>query len=496
MLEAAAQGFLNLLQPDIFATIIIGILIGLILGILPGVGGLTALALLISFIWGMKPLLALVLLLSINSASSQGGSLTAILLNVPGDSTNAATLLDGYPMAKQGKAGRAIGAVLTASALGGLLGGLIIIVLLPVARPLVLSFGSPETFFLVLLGLSFVATLTGGSVVKGLAAGGFGVLLALIGYQDVTAIPRFTFGILYLEDGIKLVPIVMGLFAVPEAIEMATQKGTIANTSVEAVKVGSDLYQGVLDVFRNFWVFLRCSIMGTFMGFVPGIGAMIATFVAYGHAKQTSRHPERFGQGEVAGVIAPEAAQNAKEGGSLLITLAFGLPSGAAMALILGAFMVLGITPGPKFLEENLILGLSLAWTVILSNVLASAISFFSARQLVKITTINMSILVPLILLLVAIGAYSADQNPVDILAAFAFGFIGYAAKVFGFNRPAILLGCILGGLAETYFLISLKSYGFSFIWRPICIILLVITILGLAYPSFMRKRHKELMAE
>ncbi|MDP2719122.1 MAG: tripartite tricarboxylate transporter permease, partial [Dehalococcoidia bacterium] len=307
MLEAMWLGLQDLLSLQVMFFLVLGVVIGLIFGIIPGIGGLTAIAILLSLVWGMKPVLALSFLLALSAASSQGGSITAILLNVPGTGPNAATLLDGYPMAQQGKAGRALGAVLTASALGGLFGGLVLILLIPVVRPLVLAFGSPELFFLVLLGISFIAVLSGGSMIKGTAAGGLGIMLALIGYQVTTGMPRFTFGTLYLEDGISLIPLTLGLFAIPEAIDLALKGGAISSKDRAIVTIGSDLFEGVKDVFRHFWLFIRCSVIGTIMGIIPGVGAETATFVCYGHAKQTSKHPEQFGLGTVEGVIAPES---------------------------------------------------------------------------------------------------------------------------------------------------------------------------------------------
>lgn len=478
---------MDLLRLDVFAFMILGVVIGLIFGVIPGLGGLTALSILLSLVWGMKPILALSFLLALSCATSQGGSITAILLNVPGTGPNAATLLDGYPMAQQGKAGRALGAVLTAGALGGLFGGILMIALIPVVRPLVLSFGSPELFFLALLGISLITAISKGSMTKGLVSGAIGILLALFGYHMTTGIPRFTFGTLYLEDGIKLIPFTLGLFAFPEVIDLAVKGGAISRSDGSIAKVGSDLFEGVKDVFRHFWLFVRCSAIGTVLGIIPGVGAEVATFVCYGHAKQTSRHPERFGQGTVEGVIAPESASNAKEGGALLTTLAFGLPGSAVMALLLGAFLIVGITPGPKMLEENLALSFSLAWTNILANVISSAMLYVSAKQLVKITFVNARTLAPLILVFGTIGAYSAGQNILDVVTAFLFTILGYGAKTLGYNRAALILGFILGDLAETYFLISLNAYGIVFPMRPICLILISIIILGMCFEPLMK---------
>ncbi|MDP2645376.1 MAG: tripartite tricarboxylate transporter permease [Desulfobacterales bacterium] len=491
MIEALFQGLLDLLRFDVFIFMMLGVMIGLVFGIIPGLGGLTGLSILLSLVWGMQPVQALSFLLALSCATSQGGSITAILLNVPGTGPNAATLLDGYPMAQQGQAGRALGAVLAAGAFGGLFGGVLMIALIPVVRPLVLGFASPELFFLALLGISLITAIAKGSMAKGLISGALGIVLALFGYQMTTGIPRFTFGTLYLEDGIKLIPFTLGLFAFPEIIDLAVRRRAITRAEGAIAEVGSDLFEGVKDVFRHFWLFVRCSTIGTVLGIIPGVGAEVATFVCYGHAKQTSRHPERFGLGTVEGVIAPESAANAKEGGALLTTLAFGLPGSAVMALLLGAFLVVGITPGPKMLEENLALSFSLAWTNILANVLSSAILYISAKQLVKITFVNPRILAPFILVFATIGAYSVGQNILDVFAAFLFTLLGYGAKSFGYNRAALILGFILGDLAETYFLISLNAYGMGFPLRPVSLILIGIILLGMCFEPLMKLWRK-----
>lgn len=491
MLESLVQGLVDILRPDVFALMMIGIIIGLIFGIIPGIGSMTAIAILMPLVWGVQPVLALTFLLALSASTSQGGSITAVLVNVPGTGPNAATMLDGFPMAQKGQAGRALGAVLAAGALGGLFGGIIIIALIPVVRPMVLAFGSPELFFLVLLGLSFIAILTSGSQLKGLVAGLLGIMLALFGYQATTAVPRFTFGSLYLEDGIKMIPLILGLFAVPEVIDMAikARRGEKAESPITAI--GSGLFEGVKDIFRNIWLFIRCGVIGTIFGIIPGVGAEVATFFCYAHAKQTSKHPEQFGHGTVEGVIAPETASNAKEGGALLTTLAFGLPGSAVMALLLGAFLVVGITPGPKILEEHLNLSFSLVWTSIIANVISSVILLLLAKQLIKISLVRAQILMPVILVFAAVGAYAPEQSMLDVVATFIFALFGYAAKHLGYNRAAIILGFVLGKLAETYFLISLNSYGLSFALRPVCIILILIMIATIGAEFIRRRREK-----
>ncbi len=495
VIEALFTSLGNILQWQVALIMLLGVTVGLIFGIVPGIGGLAGIAIFMSFIWGKDPVLGLTFLMALSAASSQGGSVTTILLNVPGDATNAATLLDGYPMARKGQAGRALGIVLTASGLGGLFGGLVLLSALPVMRQVVLAFGSPETLMMVVLGLSFMVIIARESPLKGFSAGCLGLALSTVGLHAATAISRFDFGCLYLEDGIALIPLSLGIFAIPEVIDMMVRPKTFQPGESIIVRKGGDVFRGVKDVFHNMFLFLRCCSLGTLIGVIPGVGAMAATFMAYGHAKQTSKHPELFGTGCVEGVIAPESAINAKEGGALLTTLGFGIPGSASMALLLGAFMVVGIQPGPKMLTEHLDLSIWLAWTLIFANLLGSIILLFTAKQMVKITYLDLRILAPLVLVFVIIGAYAMRENFIDVVAAFIFGGLGYAAKRLDYPRVPIILGFILGGLAELYFLISIRTFGpffFNPMENPICFTILIITLGALAYEIRARSRGKK----
>ncbi|MDZ4245703.1 MAG: tripartite tricarboxylate transporter permease [Dehalococcoidia bacterium] len=497
MLEAFVRALGNIAQLDVMLVMLLGVTIGLIFGIVPGIGGMAGIAIFMSFIWGQDPILGLTFILAIAAASSQGGSVTTILLNVPGDTTNAATLLDGYPMAAKGQAGRAMGIVLTASGLGGLFGGLVLLGMLPVMRPVVLAFGSPETFMMVVLGLTFMAIIARESLIKGFVAGCLGLILAFIGLQNVTGIVRYDFfNWLYLEDGIQLIPLSLGIFAIPEVIEMMVGGETFIQKAGITIRKGGDVLEGVKDVFRHFFLFIRCCFIGTVVGIIPGIGAHTATFMAYGHAKQTSKHPEEFGQGSVEGVIAPESASNAKEGGSLLTTLGFGIPGSSAMALLLGAFLVVGVQPGPKMLVEYLDLSIWLGWTIIIGNLLSSFVLLLLARQMVRIIFLDARILAPVILVFVVIGAYAINQNFMDVIMAFVFGGFGFAAKRLGYPRVPVMLGFVLGKLAETYFLVSIKTTGPFFVFtKPICLIIFIVILITLAFDQRSKMREKRKLA-
>jgi TctA family transporter len=437
---------------------------------------------------------ALAFLLAAYSVACTGGSVTAILLNMPGTGSNAATLLDGFPMTKKGRGGRALGNALTASALGGIVGAVVLAFAVPLVRPIVTSFASPECLLLVLLGISFIAVLSRESTLKGLTAGGIGLMISFVGYQGITAIPRFTFGSTYLFDGIRLVPLALGLFAVPEIINLIRTGGSLASVEGKKQANRADILQGIRDVFHHWWLFIRCSTIGTLVGIVPGVGGDTAVWIAYGHAKQTSKHPERFGTGCEEGVIAPECANNAKEGGALLPTLAFGIPGSASMAVLLGAMLIVGIQPGPAFLKEHLDIAFSLVAVLVFSNVVGAGICLQASTILIRLSYIRGHIIAPIILVLIAIGAYCIANNLLDVISAFLLGGLGYAMSKHDYSRPALLLGYIFGEPAEKYLYISLEAYGWSFILRPIALGILVIITLGFLWEpaaTVLRRKFK-----
>lgn len=492
-LGQAIQGLISLFTLQNFALMLIGITIGFVFGILPGVSGFTAITLLLPLIYGMDPTSALILLLACHSIAVTGGSITAVLLGIPGDSPNAATIIDGFPMTQQGKGGQALGAALMSSLLGGVFGAVVLALTIPLLLPMALAFKSPELFLLIILGILCIVVLSRGSLLKGLISGVLGLVLSFIGYQGRTAMLRFTFDWFYLYDGIKLVPLSLGLFAMPVIIDLAARGATIAKTGEGCLIKGAQVMEGVKDVFRHFWLFLRSSAIGTWMGILPGVGGTVAAFVAYGQARETSKNRDKFGHGAIEGVIAPEAANNAKEGGALLPTLVLGLPGSGAMAILLGAFILVGLQPGPLFLVQHMDIGWALIWTLVLANVLAGVGGLFLAGKLAKVAFLPGYILVPFLLILVLFGAFSIDKMFMDIIMVLIFGALGYGMEAFGYNRPALLLGFILGPLAEKYFFISLSAHGpLFFLNSPISIALLILIVLVLS-SDYLRALFKKI---
>lgn len=485
MIEAAIQGTLNAFSFSVLPWTIVGVLIGLLTGIIPAIGVGTAMCIVLPLTYGMSPETALSLLIAIHAVGGTSGSIPSILINIPGTPLNAAALLDGYPMGQKGQAGRAISAALTASGLGGLFGGLVFFALIPVACNIVMAFGSPEAFLTALIGLAFLATLSRGSTIKGLVSGLVGILLSFVGLKGMTTLPRFTFGIFELYDGIPMLPMLIGLFALPEVIEFALRKRSVV-TIDKAIMAGAgewkQVLEGMKDVFRHFRAFLTGSIIGTVVGIIPGIGGQTASFVAYAQAKQLSKHPEMFGKGSVEGVIAPEAADNSKEGGSLLPTLAFGIPGSGLMAILMAGFLAHGIIPGPGLLMEHLDLTFTMLATLIFANIFGAILMIPIIGPISKICLVPGSIMAPLVLVIAALGGYAVDSTYFSMLMTFISGGLGWAMVKFGYDRICLLLGFILGIMVEQYFYVSISTSGFSFLLYPIPLILEFIFIFVLSF--------------
>lgn len=473
--------------------IFIGVALGLCFGVIPGLGGTTALALLIPVTFSMDPLDAMYLAGGVMGATSFGGSITAILLNTPGTAPNAATTFDGYPLAQQGKAGLAIGASAAASAMGGLIGLFTLLLVIPVARELVLAFGPAEFFLLTILGLIAIAVSARGKLLRGLIAGGLGLMLAFIGSDTVSGELRYTFDTDYLWDGILLVPTLTGMFALSQMIELGLKGGSVAGKADAATQRISGVWEGVLSVFKNWTVLLRGSAIGTIIGAIPGLGGTVASFISYTSTVQASRDPESFGKGNILGVIAPEAANNAKDGGSLVPTVAFGIPGSAETALFLGILVLHGIDPGPTILIENQreVYGLIMALT--LSAVGASLLGLIFARWLVLITHVNVHVLVPVVVTVSLTGVYVLDGKPADVILAMVMGVVGYLMMRFDYPRLTLVIALVLGETAErsfhqTQMISDYDMLGFM-AGRPQSLILIVLIVFTLLLPSLRRTR-------
>jgi len=497
LVAALFSGLVQVFNWSTFSLMMVGIAVGFVVGILPGLGGPTAMALMLPFVFKMNAVEAFAFLLGMTAVTATTGDITSVLFGVPGEPTTASTIVDGHSMARNGEAGRALGAVLMSSLVGAVFAGLALGVAIPIIRPLVLSFGSPEFFMMAILGISFVAALSGEDALKGIIAGGIGLLLATIGLDPISGIQRYTFGQLFLWDGIGLVPITIGFYAIPETIELA-----VLGTSIAKGEVGQlgGVMEGVRDTFRHFWLVIRCSALGTFTAIIPGMGAATTQWLAYAHAVQSSPDKERFGKGDVRGVLGPGAANNSTLGGSLITTIAFGVPASVVMAILLGAFIIQGIVPGPDMLlpppKGKLDLTFSFVWVIILSNFITVAICFLFLKPLAKVTQVRGGIIIPIILILIYLGAFAEKNAFQDMIVVLFFGALGWILEKLEWPRPPVLLGLVLGPLAENRLFLSTDNYGLAWTHRPGVIAIFALTLFGIFYPMFKSRREEKSRVE
>ena len=487
MIEAILAGLMATLTPQAVLFMLIGCAYGLVVGILPGLGGIVAMALLLPFTYGYEVAATLALLLGAHIATIWGSSVTSILFNVPGAAKSLSLTFDGYPMTKKGQASRALGASAMAALLGGVIGAVFLAFSIPIVRPIMLALGPAEYLIMSLWGLTIIATFSDGSLLKGLMAAALGVLIAFIGMDPVTGTPRYTFGTLFLMDGFSFPVAMIGLFAVAEMMKLYVKGGTIVSRDVGEEK--STVLDGVMDTLTRPWLVIRSSLLGLWIGVLPGIGASIGGIAAYAQAVQTSKHPETFGTGNVEGVIAPDATLGANEGGGLLPTLAFGIPGGEAMAILLVAFVSIGIVPGPQMLTENLDVVFSLVWIVIFASIVTTVIGLAISGWLARLPSLNPRLMIPIVLTVSFVGAFATRGMLEDVVVAGAFGLVGYVMDKYHYSRANLVIGMVLAVMIEKNLHLSISVYGDWFLFeRPIAMVMLAFLIVTTALP-FIRKR-------
>jgi putative tricarboxylic transport membrane protein len=490
MIEAMLVGISNILTISGLGLMFAGILVGLCFGVIPGISGTTALVILFPFIPLVEPSTALLLFIGVSAVVTTANATTAILIGVPGTPSAAATIIDGYAMARQGQATRALGAAYTSSVLGGIIGTLFLLVTITVSRQLVMLLGPPELLMLALMGLSTVGVISGRSLLIGLALAAFGLLLGQIGMHPQTGIYRWSFGIPYLTGGLAIQPVILGLFGLAEIADLAITENVI---STEIQYGGKGIWDGVKDTFRHWFLVLRASLIGVMVGVVPGIGASLAAWLGYGHAAQTSKTNQNFGGGDVRGVIAPEAANNACMGGAFLPTMAFGVPGSSEMILYLAAFTMLGILPGPDIFTKHLGLVFTITWGTAIASILGYLLCMAMVKQLAKICLIPTRILVPVVIALIFIGALRVSVSMWDLYTVIIFGILGYGLKRLGWPRPPLILGFVLSPVIGKYLFISVSAYGANWLMRPGVIAIGLATIAIIVYSSkVMRKTRIE----
>src|SRR5919106_3513651 len=491
LFDAALKGFLNLLHLKVFLAMMIGVSIGTFTAVAPqGLGMPLVYAILLPVVIKWEPVTGIALLIGASSVSAICAAYLPILFGIPGGSGSQATVLDGYPMGKRGEGRRALGASFMAGGMGALIGTFTLAAAIPAAKPLIYLMGSPELFVVVLWGLSMVAVLAGRRPLKGLIAAALGLLLATIGQQEQSGIMRFVFDLPYLLDGLSISIIALALFGIPAALDLALTKLGVER---QPAPLTGKLFDGVKDTLKEWWLVVRCSFIGVWVGIVPGIGSQVVDWLAYGHAAQSSKGGgATFGTGDVRGVIAPESANDAKDGGDLVTTLLLGFPQGVVTALFIVALLAWGYLPGPELVKKNPEIIYSIVWLQGISGIVGTLIGFALAAQLAKLAEVRYTFMVPVMFVFILMGAFSVNRDPADLIVVAAFGLLGYFMRRHSYPCPAMILGLVLGDLMERYLYRSVASYGYSWLGRPAVIALLFLAAASLFFTVRGRMKANE----
>ena len=476
------MGFQVAFQPENLLFCFVGVLIGTLVGVLPGFGAVAAISLLLPATFHLSSVSAIIMLAGIYYGVQYGGSTTSILVNIPGEATSVVTCFDGYQMARQGRAGPALGIAVFGSFIGGTIGVIGLMLIAPTLAEIALKFGPPEYFSLMVAGLTLLTFLARGPKWKALLMGAFGLFLGCIGMDPMTGKVRFSLGIVELTDGIGLVPVAIGLFGISEVL-LNVEQSVDRFTFKAKIK---DLFPTLKDWAISIWAIVRGTVVGFFLGILPGGGAVISSFISYAIEKRISRHPEKFGTGAIEGVAAPESANNAATAGAFIPLFTLGIPANAVMAILLGALIIHGMQPGPLLLKEHPSLFWGTVASMYMGNVMLLILNLPLIPIWVKILKIPYPILFPLILVFCVIGAYTINNSVTEILIAIIFGLIGYLFKKFEYEPALLLLALVLGPMMEQALHRSLlySSGEFTiFFTRPISAFLMLISCLLLFFP-------------
>ncbi len=490
MLGYLFDGFFTLFTTMAAPALLGGVILGIIIGVLPGLTATMGIALLIPLTYYVSPSVGLSLLVGIFAGGIYGGSVSAILLKTPGTPAAGATILDGYPMAQNGQAGKAIAIATIASAIGGLIGALILTFLAPQIAKIAVRFGPPEYVLLGVYGLTMISYVAGKSLIKGLFAGCIGLLISTVGIDPITSVPRFSFGTLNLLTGFELLPILIGIFAMSQALEGVRDSRMKAPEQLKLTKIGISLK----EFFRILPHIVKSAFIGTFVGAVPGTGTDIAAFLSYGEAKRSSKHPEEFGKGSIEGVAAPEAGNNACVNGAMIPMFTLGIPGEAATAVILGGLMVLGLQPGPLLFVEKPEVIYTVFASTITSNIFMIVLGLTGARFFAKVLSLPKSVIVTFIFIFAVLGAYSMRNSMFDVLVMGIAGLLGYLFSILDYPVPPVLLGVILGPLVESNLgrtLLVSDGNLMIFFKRPISIFFIVIIVATIGQNVYKHLKQK-----
>jgi TctA family transporter len=474
MLESAVAALASLADPSLLLMLVAGVIAGLIMGLIPGLGGTGAVAILLPVTFGMDPSSALALLIGALAVVHTSDTVAAVLLGAPGSASASVTMLDGYAMAKKGQAARALSLAFLSSMAGGILGAVGLTLAIPLARPLVLSFGSPELFMLTILGVSLAAVLSRGNVAKGLTAGLLGLLLGMVGTSPTTAEQRFTFGSLFLGDGLSLVAVALGIFGLAEIASRVGQR----NKPGEEVRLAGGWFAGIKEWLGHWTQVLRGALIGIWAGVLPGVGATAGTWLAYGQVVATAKDKTKFGKGDPRGIVGPESANNSVEAGDLIPTLLFGIPGGVPSAMLLGMLLTYGIQPGPAIVTDHLDLVYLIVWSFAIASILGAALCFVCTPGLAKITKVPFAILGPGLVVVMFLGAVQESGQLGDLGVMLGLGVFGWLLKETGFPRPPFLIGFVLAIPLERYYFLTEAVYAPSeWLMRPWVLVFIAVLL-------------------
>ncbi|MGO2610432.1 MAG: tripartite tricarboxylate transporter permease [Glutamicibacter ardleyensis] len=490
MLDSAMSALASLTDPALLLMLLVGVIAGLVMGLIPGLGGTAAVAILLPITFGMEPAPALAMLIGALAVVHTSDTVSAVLLGAPGSASASVTMLDGYSMAKKGQAKRALSLAFLSSMAGGVIGAIGLTLAIPLAKPLVLSFASPELFMLTVLGVALAAVLSRGNVIKGLTAGALGLMVGMIGTSPTTAEERFTFGSLFLGDGLSLVAVALGVFGLAEIASRASQR----RGDSTQVKVDGGWGSGIREWLTHWSQVLRGGLIGIWAGILPGVGATAGTWLAYGQAVATAKDKTQFGKGDPRGIVGPESANNSVEAGDLIPTFLFGIPGGVPSAMLLGMLLTYGIQPGPSIINEHLDLMYLIIWSFAIASVLGALLCFLTVRPLSSLTKVPFTILAAGLVVIMLLGSFQESGQIGDLWIMLLLGVAGWLLKSTGFPRAPFLIGFVLAIPLERYYFLTDSLYeGFDWMLRPGTMVFIAILVLPILWNAFkwFRARRK-----
>ena len=496
MMDHLLNGLMTALSFDILPILIFGVVGGIVLGAMPGLTATMGVAILLPFTFGMESTAALVMLIGVYIGGIYGGSISAILLNTPGTPASAASVLDGYTLTRNGQAARALSISAISSFTGGFISTVLLIGFAPVLASFALKFSAPEYFALALFGLTIISTISGGDIMKGLLAGTIGLLISVVGLDPITSVPRFTFGVQDLYNGISIIPVLIGLFALSEALTQL--EGVISDKKEKLDSFSLKMLSGK-DLKEITPTAIKSGVIGTVIGSVPGAGADIAAFVSYNEAKRSSKTPEDFGKGSIKGLSAAEAGNNGVTGGALVPLLTLGVPGDAVTAVLLGALIIQGLAPGPLLFTYNPDIVYGIFSSMLIANIVMLVVGLLGIRFFCKIIEIPRILMIPIIMFLSIIGAYSINNSMFDVGIAAFFGVLGFLFIKLKVPLSPILIAMILGPMAETNLrkALLLSEGSWSFLYeRPITLVFLGLTALSVYTAIKLNRKQKAVIAE